>query len=190
MASPISWFRRLLGGSDTAARTPAPATDASVVPAPAVSVKPDWPEPAVPLPSEVASFSPPARVLVIDDSSTVVVMLKRILEQAGYRTLEAYDAETGLEIARAESPDLVFLDIVLPNMNGFAALRVLRKDPRTRSIPIIMMSGNEQATEQFYAQKIGADDFMKKPFSRPEVLARVERVMRREPRAADRASAT
>ncbi len=125
-----------------------------------------------------------ARILVVDDSSTVVVMLKRILEQSGYRTLEAYDAESGLEIARTELPDLVFLDIVLPNMNGFAALRLLRKDPRTRSIPIIMMSGNEQATEQFYAQKIGADDFMKKPFSRPEVLARVERVLRREPRAA------
>jgi twitching motility two-component system response regulator PilH len=171
-------------GPSPAARTPAPAADAPLVPAPSADVEPGSTETTVPSPGEVEPSPLPARVLVIDDSSTVVVMLKRILEQAGYRTLEAYDAETGIEIARAELPDLVFLDIVLPNMNGFAALRNLRREPRTARVPVIMMSGNEQATEQFYAQKIGADDFMKKPFSRPEVLARVERVLRREPRAA------
>ncbi len=71
-------------------------------------------------------------------------------------------------------PDLIFLDIVLPGMNGFGALRVIRKDPTTQHIPVIMISGNEHATEQFYANKIGADDFMKKPFSRFEVFARIE----------------
>jgi len=91
--------------------------------------------------------------------------------------LEAGDAEKGVEIARAERPDMIFLDIVLPGMNGFAALRQLRRDPVTREIPIIMISGNEQATEQFYAQRIGADDFMKKPFSRSEVIARIERLL-------------
>jgi twitching motility two-component system response regulator PilH len=64
-------------------------------------------------------------------------------------------------------------------MNGFAALRTLRRNPKTQTIPIIMMSGNEQATEQFWAEKIGADDFMKKPFSRAEVLTRVERLARK-----------
>jgi CheY-like chemotaxis protein len=59
-------------------------------------------------------------------------------------------------------------------MNGFAALRVIRRDPRVRDIPVIMISGNEQATEQFYAKRIGADDFMKKPFSRYEVFAHME----------------
>jgi DNA-binding response OmpR family regulator len=81
-----------------------------------------------------------------------------------------------VELARAEKPDLIFLDIVLPGMNGFAALCILRRDPITKDIPIIMMSGNAEATEQFYAQKIGADDFMKKPFSRPELFARIERL--------------
>ena len=114
------------------------------------------------------------RVLVVDDSPTIIAVLKRILQQNGYLVLEAEDAEKGVAIALAERPDLIFLDIVLPGMSGFAALRQLRRDLVTREIPIIMMSGNEQATEQFYAQRIGADDFMKKPFSRAEVFARIE----------------
>jgi twitching motility two-component system response regulator PilH len=62
-------------------------------------------------------------------------------------------------------------------MNGFAALRALRRDPVTKDVPIIMISGNEQATEQFFGTRIGADDFMKKPFSRFEVFARIERLL-------------
>lgn len=114
------------------------------------------------------------RVLIVDDSSTIVAVLRRMLQQNGYLVLEAEDAEKGVAIALAERPDLIFLDIVLPGMSGFAALRKLRRDAATRQIPIIMMSGNEQATEEFYAQRIGADDFMKKPFSRAEVFARIE----------------
>jgi twitching motility two-component system response regulator PilH len=117
------------------------------------------------------------RILIVDDSPTIVAMLRKFLQQNGYQTLEAGDAEKGIEIARAERPDMIFLDIVLPGMNGFAALRTLRRDAVTREIPIIMISGNEQATEQFYAQRIGADDFMKKPFSRSEVFARIERLL-------------
>ncbi len=117
------------------------------------------------------------RVLVVDDSSTIVAVLRRMLQQNGYFILEAEDAEKGVAIALSERPDLIFLDIVLPGMSGFAALRQLRRDLATRQIPIIMMSGNEQATEQFYAQRIGADDFMKKPFSRAEVFSRIERLL-------------
>lgn len=116
-------------------------------------------------------------VLIVDDSPTIVAMLRKILQQNGYQTLEAGDAERGIELARLECPHLIFLDIVLPGMNGFAALRALRKDPVTQHIPVVMISGNEQATEQFYAQRIGADDFMKKPFSRSEVFARIERLL-------------
>lgn len=115
------------------------------------------------------------RVLIIDDSTTIQAVLKRLLLQNGYEVIEALDAEKGLELARQTAPHLIFLDIILPGMNGFAALRLLRRDAVTKETPIIMMSGNEQATEQFYAQRIGADDFMKKPFSRAELFARIER---------------
>lgn len=120
---------------------------------------------------------PGTKALIIDDSATVVAALKKILKSAGYATLEAHDAESGLEIARGKHPDIIFLDIVLPGMNGFAALRSLRRDPLTRDIPVIMISGNEQATEQFFGSRIGADDFMKKPFSRLEVFARIGRLL-------------
>jgi len=114
------------------------------------------------------------RVLIVDDSPTIVAALRKMLRSAGCVTLEAPTAEKGLEVVNEEKPDLVFLDIVLPGMNGFAALRLMRRDPLTHNIPVIMISGKEQATEQFYAKRIGADDFMKKPFSRHEVFARVD----------------
>lgn len=114
------------------------------------------------------------RVLIIDDSKTIVMAIKKFLRSAGYETFEALDAETGLSIMREHTPELIFLDIMLPGMNGFAALRMIRRDPLTRDIPVIMMSGNEQAMEQFYGSRIGADDFMKKPFSRDELFFRIE----------------
>jgi DNA-binding response OmpR family regulator len=117
------------------------------------------------------------RILVIDDSPTIVTLIKRMLQQNDYQTLEAFDAESGLEMAFNELPDLIFLDIVLSGMDGFLVLRALRRDPRTKTIPVVMISGNEQATEQFYVQRIGADDFMKKPFSRAEVFSRIERLL-------------
>lgn len=117
------------------------------------------------------------RVLIIDDSPTIVFALKKILRSSGFITHEAQDAETGIELARAEKPDLIFLDIILPGANGFSVLRTLRRDPLTRHIPVIMISGNEQATELFFGSRIGADDFMKKPFSRFEVFARIERLL-------------
>ncbi|MGL4576544.1 MAG: response regulator [Burkholderiaceae bacterium] len=124
-----------------------------------------------------ANARPGTRMLIIDDSPTVVAVLRKMLEQNKIVTLEAGTAEQGLEIAFAEVPDLIFLDIVLPGMSGFNALRALRRDERTKKVPIIMMSGNEQATEEFYVQRIGADDFMKKPFARAEVFARIERML-------------
>ena len=114
------------------------------------------------------------RILIIDDSATVVATLGRMLRQNHFDTAGAGDAETGIAFARAERPDLIFLDIVLPGMSGFDALRALRRDEATRGIPIVMISGNAQATEQFYVRRIGADDFMKKPFGRGEVFARIQ----------------
>ena len=161
--NPFGFFKRLFGGGPPAATSVAtPGTPRK------------GPERRD---SERVNAREGTRVLVIDDSTTVLAVLRRYLEQNQYIVLEAETAEAGIQIARQEKPDLIFLDIVLPGMNGFTALRTLRREPGTKEIPVIMMSGNEQATEQFYAQRIGADDFMTKPFSRQEVFSRIERLL-------------
>jgi twitching motility two-component system response regulator PilH len=111
-----------------------------------------------------------ARVLVVDDSATIRAVLGKMLAQDGYEVLMAPDGETAVTLAQAQFPDLIFVDIVLPGLSGFAALRALRRDSRTHTTPIIMMSGNQQATEQFYVQRFGADGFVKKPFGRADVF--------------------
>lgn len=120
---------------------------------------------------------PGTKVLIIDDSKTVCTVLRKMLRENGFTTYEAYDGESGIELAGQELPELIFLDIVLPGINGFEALRRMRRSGEIAHIPVIMISGNESATEQFYVQRIGANDFMKKPFSRAEVFTRVERVL-------------
>jgi DNA-binding response OmpR family regulator len=120
---------------------------------------------------------PGTRILLIDDSATIVAVLRKTLQSAKAETAEAFDAESGIALARENPPELVFLDVILPGMNGFAALRLFRRDPALHQVPVIMISGNEQAAEQFYANKIGADDFMKKPFTRTEVFTRIERLL-------------
>ncbi|TPG45525.1 response regulator [Rhodanobacter glycinis] len=114
-----------------------------------------------------------ARMLVVDDSPTICAVLGKMLGHEGYAVSRANDGDSAIQLARDEQPALIFLDIVLPGMNGFAVLRALRHDPLTRHIPIMMISGNQQATEQFYVQRFGADDFMKKPFGRDEVCKRI-----------------
>lgn len=114
-----------------------------------------------------------SQVLVVDDSPTIRAVLGKMLGQDGYTVLKAPDGETAITMARSEKPDLIFLDIVLPGMSGFEVLRTLRRDPQLKATPIVMISGNMQATEQFYVQRFGADDFMKKPFGRPEVFERI-----------------
>jgi twitching motility two-component system response regulator PilH len=111
-----------------------------------------------------------ARVLVVDDSATIRAVLGKMLVQDSYEVLAAADGESAVTLAQEQLPDLIFLDIVLPGMSGFAVLRALRRDSRTRTTPIIMMSGNQQATEQFYVQRFGADGFVKKPFGRADVF--------------------
>jgi len=111
-----------------------------------------------------------ARVLVVDDSATIRAVLGKMLAQDGYEVLKAVDGESAVTLAQAQLPDLIFLDIVLPGISGFAVLRALRRDSRTRTTPIVMMSGNQQATEQFYVQRFGADGFVKKPFGRADVF--------------------
>lgn len=113
------------------------------------------------------------RVLIVDDSRTIVAALSHMLSQNGYETTSAEDAESALQMASDDPPDLIFLDIVLPGMSGFTALRRLRRSAATKTVPVIMISGNPQAVEEFYLKKIGADGFMKKPFGRYEVFSRI-----------------
>jgi twitching motility two-component system response regulator PilH len=117
------------------------------------------------------------RVLIIDDSPTVLTFMRKAFSSAGYVPLVAATAERGLEMVHTEHPDLVVLDVILPGMNGFAALRHIRRDPEVRHVPVIVMSGNEQATEQFYVMRIGADGFMTKPFSRFDIFSRIEKML-------------
>jgi twitching motility two-component system response regulator PilH len=118
-----------------------------------------------------------ARILVVDDSATIRAVLGRMLEVDGYDVVRAADGESALEMARAEPPAMIFLDIVLPGINGFAVLRALRHDPATQHVPIVMISGNQQATEQFYVQRFGADDFISKPFGQAEVARSIDRLV-------------
>ena len=117
------------------------------------------------------------RALIVDDSPTIVAALKQMLQSAGFVTMEAADAGIAMTLARGGIPDIIFLDLILPGENGFSVLRALRKDPATAHIPVIMMSGNERATELFFGRRTGADDFMKKPFLRHELFARIERLL-------------
>lgn len=117
------------------------------------------------------------RVLVVDDSATIRAVLGKMLGQDGYEVLKAADGESALTMAREEPPGLVFLDIVMPGMSGFEVLRTLRHETATQHVPIVMISGNVQATEQFYVKRYGADDFMKKPFGREEVFERIRQLV-------------
>ncbi len=114
------------------------------------------------------------KVLVVDDSRTVVHGLRGVLEQDGYYVMEAYDGMTAIELAKAHQPDLILMDVIMPGLNGFQATRKIRKDSTTHSIPIIIISATEQPTEQFWLTKLGANDFLGKPIIRGDLFTKVE----------------
>jgi twitching motility two-component system response regulator PilH len=193
MPSPFGWIGGLLRaliGSGGSARAPSAGRTRSGSLADAFEARPALAPSPAPVAAPAAKTRPVRferrrssresleglRVLVVDDSTTVLAILKKMLSQNGCKVVEAMDAETGLELAFSEPPDLILLDIVLPGMSGFVALRLLRKNPQTRNVPVIMISGNKQATEEYYVQRIGADDFLTKPFTRAELFERVQRV--------------
>ncbi|UCE88254.1 MAG: response regulator [Pseudomonadota bacterium] len=124
--------------------------------------------------------SPDDTILIVDDSRTAVHVLKTTLEQGHFRTFAATDGTTGIEVARRQQPALILMDIIMPGLNGFQATRLLRKDPLTREIPIILISGNEQVTERVYGKRLGADDFLAKPIPRGMLFTKIEHLLRRE----------
>jgi len=109
-------------------------------------------------------------VLVVDDSRTVLVTLNKMLEQMGFICFTASSASEGIEIAKSNKPDLILMDVVMPEINGFQATRILRKIPQTAHIPIIIISGTQLGTDQFWGQKMGANGFLPKPLDKQAFL--------------------
>ena len=123
------------------------------------------------------------RVLVIEDDPSIMLGLRINLEAEGYHVLEAGDGELGLAMARSDRPDLVILDVMLPKMNGFQVLQTIRREGL--AMPIIMLSARMGEMDKVTGLELGAEDYVAKPFSLAELLARVRAALRRGPRAAE-----
>ena len=117
------------------------------------------------------------KILIVEDERAIVEILKFNLKREGYETLEALDGETGLELAKTQDPDLVLLDVMLPRMNGFDVCAALRQ--AGSAVPIIMLTAREEESDKVFGLESGADDYMTKPFSMKELLARVKANIRR-----------
>lgn len=115
-----------------------------------------------------------SRILMVDDSPTEIVVAKKILEGKGYTVITASNGAEGVQKAKAEKPDLILMDIVMPDMNGFKATREISKNPETSSIPVIMMSSKDQETDMEWAKRQGATAYLVKPASEDDLLAAVE----------------
>src|SRR5437762_13005049 len=117
------------------------------------------------------------RLLIIEDELPMRTALKDCLEAEGYRVLTASDGEAGLERALKEKPDLVLLDIMLPKLDGFAVCSELRR--LSDNVPVLMLTAKGQVEDRVSGLDAGADDYLVKPFSTDELLARVRALLRR-----------
>ena len=118
-------------------------------------------------------------ILVVDDEPGIVTIVRDYLDRAGFRVLTAGDGETALRLARTERPSLVLLDLMLPGLDGLDVTRALRQDPSTNGLPLIMLTARVDETDRVAGLELGADDYITKPFSPREVVARVRAVLRR-----------
>ena len=119
------------------------------------------------------------RILVVDDEPDIVSLVSYNLKKEGYAIRSAADGEEALRAARSDRIDLIVLDLMLPGLSGLEVCRVLRQDPRTGMIPIIMLTARGEEQDRIRGLEAGADDYPPKPFSPREVLARVKAVLRR-----------
>lgn len=120
-----------------------------------------------------------ARILVVDDDKQIVRLVRSYLEQASYQVLTAYDGETALHSMRREKPDLIILDLMLPDRDGWEITRLVRSDQNLAGLPIIMLTARTEDTDKIVGLELGADDYITKPFNPREVVARVRAVLRR-----------
>ena len=119
------------------------------------------------------------KILIAEDSPTVRRVVAGRLAADGYQVIEAVDGEDALLLARAEQPDLLVLDKVMPKYDGFEVVRALREDPQTRDIPVIMLTERASEPDVLSGLSLGVDEYMAKPFSPRELSARVQQVLAR-----------
>lgn len=119
------------------------------------------------------------KILIVEDERDLAELVAMQLERAGYLPHQAYDGRTGLRMATEISPDLVLLDVMLPELTGIEVAQRLRVDPVTADIPIIMLTARAAETDEVTGLSAGADDYITKPFSLSVLLARIETVLRR-----------
>ena len=126
-------------------------------------------------------------VLIVEDEKNIVDILRFNLQRENYQTCEAYDGEDGLRKARTENPDLILLDVMLPKMNGFDVCKALRAEGN--NVPVIILTAREEESDKVLGLEIGADDYITKPFSMRELIARVGANIRRTSMTAPATSA-
>lgn len=118
-------------------------------------------------------------ILIVEDEKDIVKMLDYNLRKENFKVLSARDGESALDLARRERPDLIVLDLMLPGLDGLEVCRTLKKENKTTSIPIIMLTAKSQESDKVVGLELGADDYMTKPFSLRELIARIKAVLRR-----------
>ncbi len=117
-----------------------------------------------------------AKILIVDDEKNIVELIKFHLKKENYRVIEAYKGKDALDLYRKEKPDLIILDVMLPDMGGFEVCKTIRKESR---IPIIMLTAKGEEIDKILGFELGADDYITKPFSPRELLARIKAVLKR-----------
>lgn len=119
------------------------------------------------------------RILIVDDDKPILKILRGYLEEAGFEVLAASDGEIALHTLRRERPDLMMLDLMMPNRDGWEVTRLVRADSVLISTPIIMLTARVEDTDKIVGLELGADDYITKPFNAREVVARVKSLLRR-----------
>ncbi len=122
------------------------------------------------------------RILVVDDDKEIVRLVRSYLEKAGYEVFAAYDGESAMHTLRREKPDLLVLDLMLPDRDGWDITRLIRNDDSLADTPIIMLTARVEDSDKIVGLEIGADDYITKPFNPREVVARVRALLRRSQR--------
>jgi len=118
-----------------------------------------------------------ARILIVDDSPSQLMSIRRVVEKLGHDALTAEDGAAGVEAAKREIPDLILMDVVMPNLNGFQATRSITREPTTRHIPVILVTTKDQDTDRVWGMRQGAKAYITKPFSEAELSALIEQYL-------------